>query len=321
MVDEGGGQREQVRSEIDVTAPSYVVITPAYNEAGFLDKTIASVLRQTVLPLTWIIVDDGSTDGTADVIRRYAASSALLECRQRVRRDGDTYYSSNVYAILQGYEELRHLPFEYLAVLDADIILCPNYYEEIFRRFERNPELGIATGTYVEEIAGRWSEAVIDRRSTPKALQVFRRQCYEQIGGYIACRNGGEDTCTEILARMHGWQTWSFPEIKVVHQRPVGTKGSKAVLQARFRQGLADYGVATHPLFMLAKCLRRCWKERPYVASGLARLAGFAYGYLRREPRELPGAARGYVRREQKQRLWACAGIGPQPWQPAPSDS
>jgi biofilm PGA synthesis N-glycosyltransferase PgaC len=225
-----------------------------------------------------------------------------------------------VYAILQGYERLKDLDFDYLAILDADIVLCPDYYEQIIKRFDTNRDLGIAAGTYLEEIDGRMVEAMIDRRSTPKALQVFRRACYEQIGGYIPCQNGGEDTCTEIMARMNGWQTWSFPEIRVIHRRPVGTGDGGRVLRARFRQGLTDYCVATHPLFMLAKSLRRCVKEKPYLLAGLARLCGFVYGYLKREPRHIPRDAGRYVRKEQMKRLLASMGIGPRLWRPVEPD-
>ncbi len=302
------------------SARTYVLLTPAYNEGAFIARTIDSVLAQTIRPLKWVIVDDGSTDDTPEVVKRYAERSEFIEYCRRERKTGDSYYGSNVYAILQGYERLKHLHFDYLAILDADIILCPDYYEQIFRRFDANPELGIATGTYIEQVGGHWLEALIDRRSTPKALQVFRRGCYEQIGGYLPCQNGGEDTCAEIMARMRGWQTWSFPDIRVIHQRPVGMRNGRALLRARFRQGLTDYCLATHPLFMLAKCLRRCLKERPYLASGLARLAGFAYGYVRRERREIPNDVGRYVRGEQVRRLLANAGIGPRLWRPACPD-
>ena len=301
---------------VAVPDATYVLITPAYNEGRFLAKTIEGVLTQTRRPLRWVIVDDGSTDDTWDIMRRYAERCGFIERCQRQREPGETYYGSNVHALLQGYARVKDLAFDYLAILDADMILCPRYYEEIFRRFEANRELGIATGTYVEEVAGSWREALIDRRSTPKALQVFRRACYAQIGGYVPCPNGGEDSYTEILARMHGWQTWSFPDLQAIHQKPVGTGDGKSILRGKFRQGLTDYCVATHPVFMIAKCLRRCFKERPYGGAGLARLAGFAYGYLARERRQIVDEARRYVRKEQVRRLWASVGLGPRLWQP-----
>jgi glycosyltransferase involved in cell wall biosynthesis len=297
----------------------YVVVTPAYNECRFIGKTIEGVLAQTRRPVRWVIVDDGSTDDTWQIVSRYAGQAGFIEACQRRREANETYYGNNVYAILQGYARVKDLDFDFLGILDADMILGPRYYEEIFHRFEANRELGIAAGTYVEEIGGRPVEALIDRRSTPKALQVFRRVCYEQIGGYVPCPNGGEDTYTEIMARMQGWQTWSFPEIRAVHQKPVGTGDGKSLLRAKFRQGVTDYCLGTHPLFMMAKCLRRCLKERPYGGAGLARLAGFAYGYLARVPRQILAEARRYVRREQMTRLRANVGLGPRLWQPRPS--
>ena len=203
----------------------YVLVTPAYNEGRFIGKTIEGVLAQTQRPVRWVIVDDGSTDDTWEVVRRYAEQAGFIEACQRRRDAGETYYGNNVYAILQGYARVKDLDFDFLGILDADMILGPRYYEEIFQRFEANRELGIAAGTYVEEIGGRRVEALIDRRSTPKALQVFRRACYEQIGGYVPCPNGGEDTYTEIMARMHGWQTWSFPEIQAVPSEAGGNGG------------------------------------------------------------------------------------------------
>ncbi len=296
----------------------YVVVTPAYNEQEYIGRTIDSVVSQTVLPDQWVIVDDGSTDRTAQIIQERAAACAFIRYHRRTRDPAQTYYGSNVYAIREGYQQLKDRSFDFFCVLDADMELCPDYYEQIFRRFAAYPELGIATGTYVEKIGKRLIEAQIDRRSTPKALQVFRRECYEKLGGYIACQNGGEDTCAEIMARMYGWQTWSFPEIVCHHQRPVGTGGGRSLLWSRYSLGVREYYLGTHPLFLLFKCLRRSLIEKPYLVSGLARLAGSLHGYLSREPRNIPIDAMKFVRREQMARLRRCLGLGPRPWQPLP---
>ena len=142
----------------------YVIITPAYNEEDFIETTIRSVAGQTVLPSRWIIVDDGSTDKTAAIIQRFREQYDFIEYQKRIRVDDQSYYGSNVYAILEGYEKVKDSGCEFLAILDADIELCRNYYEEIFRRFEMNPELGVASGTYLENVDGFFKEAVIDRR-------------------------------------------------------------------------------------------------------------------------------------------------------------
>lgn len=122
---------------------SYVIITPAFNEADYIGKTIDSVLGQTVRPLIWVIVDDGSTDRTAEIVKHYAAQHPWIRYVFRSKESGQSYYGSNVYAIMTGYELVKTLEFVFLAVLDADITLPKDYYEQIFMRFEETRSLGL----------------------------------------------------------------------------------------------------------------------------------------------------------------------------------
>ena len=294
----------------------YIIVTPAYNEARYVGMTIESVIAQTVKPLLWVIVDDGSTDQTAENIKKYTGKYDWIRYVYRQKVAGQGYYGSNVYAIMEGVKVAENLDYEYLAILDADIELGPDYYNKIFQRFEKYPELGIATGIYLEKECGEWVEARIDRRSTPKAIQVFRRCCYEQCGGYIPFKNGGEDSGMEIMARMKGWQTWSFPEIKVIHFRPVGTGEGGSILKARFRVGLTDYCLGTHPLFMLVKCLKRMVWEKPYIISGFLRLCGYVIGYMKREPRQLSVETQRYLQKEQMRRLLSVLSLRQSSWSP-----
>ena len=277
----------------------YAIVTPAYNEASHIARTIESVIRQTALPLQWVIVDDGSTDATAATIESYARTHGFIRYVRRQREKDNTYFASNVHAIMEGVQRIKNLGYEFLAVLDADIILPPDYYERILQRFQADPNLGVASGIYENLVNGRLQKVLNDRRSTPKAIQVFRRACFEQIGGYVPLIHGGEDTCACIMARMHGWTAWSFPELKVVHQRPAGTRNARGLLRTRFRQGLCEYGLSTHPLFMVAKSLRRCLLEPPLLVGGMLRLGGYLYGYLKREPCRIPAEVAAYARHEQ----------------------
>lgn len=287
--------------------PRFVLITPAFNEERFLPETIASVLNQSLKPDRWLIVDDGSKDRTAEVVRSFQRSCGIVELAVRQKAGGDTYYSSNVLAIRQAYEQLKGQSFDFVAILDADMVLPVDYYSEILKRMTNDPLLGIATGVYSErDSKGTWRQVRIDRLATPKALQVFRRKCYEDIGGYIACKNGGEDTCAEITARMLGWRTRSFPEIATFHRRTAGTGVQTGTLGARFRLGVREYSVATHPVFMVAKCFRRCFVERPWILSGLARFCGYGRAWIAQTERQLPAAAVHYVRGEQMRRLGAA---------------
>lgn len=282
----------------------YVIITPAYNEEKHIAKTIDSVLSQTILPRLWVIVDDGSTDGTADVIKRKAERHPWIRYVFRPKTHGQTYFASGVHAILAGIEEIIAIPFDYIAILDADISLFGSYYETIFQLFSQDPKLGIASGNSADRIGERIKKHLYDRRSCGKAIMVFRRQCYDDIGGLMPMKYGGEDTCACFAARMKGWKAWAFHELLVMHNKPLGTGPSSNLLKIRFRQGVGEYFLATHPLFMLAKSLRRCIRESPILIGGLARMAGFVYAHCMGEERQIPENLVRYIRREQVSRVF-----------------
>ncbi|MCK5472453.1 MAG: glycosyltransferase family 2 protein, partial [Planctomycetes bacterium] len=282
----------------------YIIITPAYNEADYMADTIESVLAQTVLPTKWIIVDDGSTDGTAGIVKKYESRHNFIYYHHRSKQAGQSYYASNVFAIMAGWEKIEAEEYEFLAILDADITLPKDYYERILGWFYQDTKLGVASGIYRDKVDGRLLKVLSDRRSTPKALQVFRRECFEHIGGYIPLKYGGEDTCSCIMIRMNGWKAWSFPNICAVHNKPAGRGGYQELLKTRFRNGLNEYGLASHPLFFLAKALRRCLIERPFMLSGLARMAGYVFGCIRGGKRQIPADVIKFIRREQIRRLF-----------------
>lgn len=284
--------------------PAYIVITPAYNEQDYIHHPIRSMLSQTVKPLKWLIIDDGSSDQTAELIKTFAQKYDWIEYYYNKKLPGQTYYSSNVYAIWAGVDLAKNLPYDYLAILDADIELCADYYEKILEKFAQFKKLGIATGTYLEKEGGCWVEKRTDPRHTPKAIQVFRRECYESAQGYIPFKYGGEDSGIEVMARMNGWKTWSFKTIVVKHHRPVGTGDGRSLLQARFRLGITDYCFGTHPIFMILKSLKRMFWEVPYFLSGAMRLAGYVNGYLRGLEKQLPKNAVKYLRKEQMRRIF-----------------
>jgi len=284
----------------------YVLITPVYNEEELIEQTIESVIAQTILPKRWIIVDDSSTDRTFEIIKRYEAQHDFITSFQLERKDIASYYSHRTLVFSAGYERIKSLEYDFICSLDADISLGPRYYERILEEFDKNPQLGIASGIYVDKVGGRLRKILIDKIHCPGAVTVFRRECYEVIGGYIPLEYGGDDSCAEIMARMNGWETRSFSQYQVIHHRPVGIGDERSILRARFRQGLTEYGIATHPLFMLAKSLRRAVLEKPYLVGSIARFVGFLVGYLLREKRKIPPEAMRFVRKEQIRRLWAC---------------
>lgn len=281
----------------------YCLITPVYNEEEFIEDTIKSVISQSVLPLRWLIVDDASEDSTPQIVAQYQKQYDFIEYYRLQRGEIKSYYSRRTHVFLDGYEKVKHLEFDFLAALDADLQLEPNYYESLLKEFDSNPKLGVASGVYLDLIDGRPRRVLRSNISTSGGLQIFRRECYNQIGGYVPLKYGGDDSLAEYIARMKGWQTSSFPAYQAIHKRPVGTRGKSGILKARYRQGMTDYYLGTHILFMFAKSLRRAVLEKPYIFGAAARMAGFMVGCFSTEKRSVSDDVIRYIRKEQMVRL------------------
>jgi hypothetical protein len=203
-----------------------------------------------------------------------------------------------------GYEIIKHIEHDFVACLDADLTLKPTYYENLLREFQQDPKLGIASGIYVNKVNDHLEKVSRDSSSTPGGLQVFYRECYESIGGYRPLLYGGEDALADIMARMHGWHTKSFSKYETIHHRLIGVRGGTSALKGKFTQGLAEYRLGTHPIFMVAKSLRRLFIEKPYICASSARFSGFLQGYLKRDGRDVSDEIKKYIRNEQLSRLF-----------------
>ena len=278
----------------------YVLITPARDEGDYVERTINSVIHQTVLPQKWVIVSEGSTDRTEEIVTSYAEEYAfiqLVSSKSTSRRN----FGSKVRAIWKGSEQLKGIKYQFIGNVDADVSFKPDYYEKILAKFRDNPRLGIAGGVVFDNRRGKWIRQFANPSwSVAGAIQMFRRQCYEGIGGYIQLPVGGIDTVAEAMARKYGWEVKSFADLAVLHH---GTK-KENVLLTRFRGGIREYAIGYHPLFHFAKSIYRI-QERPYVVGSLFRLAGFLYALLRRERSAVPHDLVSYLRQEQYKRLYS----------------
>ena len=282
---------------------SYLIITPVFNEQQYLRKTIESVLAQTCRPVVWYIVDDDSTDRTVEIIKFYSQRYPWIHYVYRKKTENQMYYASNVYAINAGFQQAEQFNYNYLAILDGDIQLPSTYYETIIGRMDADETLGVASGIYENIIDGKLIPVLNDRRSTPKAIMVFRRNCYEEIGGFLPLKHGGEDTGACVMARMKGWKVWSYPDLKVVHNRPTGLGKGNKILKVRFNQGFAEWAIGSHWLFVVIKCMKRMLLEKPYIIGGLCRWAGFLQGCISREDRIVSPEFIRFFRREQLERI------------------
>ena len=280
---------------------TYALITAAYNEEKNIEKTITAVCCQTILPKKWIIISDGSTDSTDKIVQHYAKKYEFI-IFIRLGNDQNRNFSKKVNALTVGYNQIKDIQFDFLGILDADISFDAKYYENIILKFRANTRLGISGGVIKEKENGKYKRRSGDSdQYVAGAMQVFSRKCYEEIGGFIPLKYGGEDAVACKMAKMRGWEVKPFSDLEVFHHRRTGSGGG-SVWRSRLYWGIRDYFLAYHPLFMLVKCLGRI-KEKPYFIGAIFWMYGFFIASVKMEKRNVPDAYIKYFRNEQMNRL------------------
>lgn len=281
----------------------YILITPARNEEGYVEETIQSVISQTILPKRWIIVSDGSTDRTDEIVSKYAEKYEFIQL-MRANTHSERNFGSKVDAFNFGYQRLKNIKYDYIGNLDADITFESDYFERIIGKFNSNSKLGVAGGWIHELHNGKYRERWGNRiKNVPGAIQLFRRKCFEEIGGYIPFEKGGIDTIAEAKVRMHGWEVKSFPSIYVFHHRCTGFNNSN-MFSNGFRGGIKHYTLGYHPIYEVAYCVRRLG-YKPYIIGSFLNFAGYFWSFFLKENRPLPLEFVKFLREEQLERLKA----------------
>jgi hypothetical protein len=202
-----------------------------------------------------------------------------------------------------GYASINQMEFDFIGFLDADVSFGPYFFENLFEKCMANPRLGLAGGEIQERHNGRFQSRLGNSRDcVAGAAQLFRRECFEEIGGYVRTSVGGHDPIAVTMTKAKGWQVESFPDLPVFHHRPTGTAGTTR-LRAQFRQGMQDYGLGYHPIFEAAKCIRRAGHP-PRLIGSLLQFVGYLWAVLTRQREPLPQEYVRYLKREQIQRLY-----------------
>lgn len=281
----------------------YVLITPARNEERFVAKTLESMVAQTLLPERWVIVDDGSTDKTPEIVQRYAVDYPWMQL-VRLPQRADRSFARKVHAFNAGLERLRTLEFEVIGNLDADLSFDSDYLEFLMRKFSEDPRLGVAGTPFVENGYDSARDSFEGENHVAGGCQLFRRQCFEEIGGYIGNPAGGVDWIAVTTARMKGWKTCSFPEKRFHHYRSLGT-AERGIVASLFSYGEKDYYLGGSPIWQL---FRVCYRSAKHPVGGLVLLAGYCWAALRRIKRPVSRELMCFHRREQMKKLRAILG-------------
>jgi len=279
---------------------TYVLITPARNEAKFIELTIKSVVGQTIRPAKWVVVSDGSTDGTDDIVCKYTAQHKWIEL-VRVPERSERHFAGKVDAFNAGYARVRTFEYEVIGNLDADISFDEDYIAFLLSKFAENPRLGVAGTPYREESPGH-DEQFKSPEHVSGACQMFRRECFEQIGGYPPIRSGGIDLIALLAAQAKGWQTRRFDEKVCFHHRTVGSGMHAGTCRRLLNLGKKDYLLGSHPFFEIFRSAYKM-KSRPYVIGGVLMLIGYLWAMVRRVERSMPEELIVFRRVDQMKRL------------------
>lgn len=283
-------------------ADRILIISPMRNEAAHVERVARSVASQTLPPVAWVVVDDGSTDETLTVLRRLEAE---IDCLRVHHRPADPVPVPDRLALAAaprafnyGLHRAEVDDWTHVVKLDGDVELPPDYFERLMHEFAADSDLGMACGNLVEPRSGRMVMIPIPRHHVHGALKCYSRACFESIGGVQ--ERLGWDTIDETYARMRGFVTRNYLDLVAVHHRPHGS--ADGTLRGRARHGRCAYIAHFSPLWVALRSVKIA-RSRPPVLSGLAFFYGYVAAAVRRVERVPDAQFRRYARWELRQRM------------------
>jgi len=233
------------------------VVMPAHNEAKHLEACLSSFVNQTRHPDELVVVDDGSTDATPEIVARLAASHAWIRLVRKESESGHRPGAKVVRAFQRGLDALSR-PFDLVGKFDADLLLPPDYFEQVLNAFEAKPNLGMCSGLVYIRLHDNWVyEPIANRDHVRGPIKLYSAACFDAIGGLRPAV--GWDTADVLQARYHGFGVETLGDLKVKHLRPTGSAYSK---ENALRQGETLYTLRYGFWLGLLASLKMAWKRR-----------------------------------------------------------
>jgi len=277
----------------------YVVVTPVRDEEAYLPKTIESMVAQTILPRQWVIVNDGSTDSTGQLIDDAARQYPWVRGVHRADRGSRKWGAGIIEAFYDGYHALGATNWQFMSKLDGDLSFEPDYFERMLDKFHADPRLGVGGGVLYHEEGGRRVLEKNPEFHVRGGVKIFRRECWESIEGLWV--GPGSDTVDEVKANMLGWTSKSFLDIQMTHHRFTGSSWGR--WGGLVKDGKIDYVTGYHPLFLAAKSIIRLFRK-PFLIGSVAHVYGYLSARIQRMPRVDDPKVIGYLRQQQLARLF-----------------
>jgi poly-beta-1,6-N-acetyl-D-glucosamine synthase len=275
-----------MNTSFSATTPRYIIVSPVKDEERCVEFTLRSVTSQTLKPVLWVIVDDGSKDNTPEIVRRFLPGNSFIRYECNPLAGERKLAFAEVRAFNWGFGLIGPIDYDFVVKLDCDLSFGANYFEQLFDRFKHDKKLGIASGIYLERKKfGVWEEVIMPFYHAAGASKVMRRGCFEQIGGFIPAP--GWDTVDEIRAMSRGWNTTHFRDLRMKHHKREGS--SIGAVNNSVMQGEAYYRSGGSKLFFILKAAHRV-VSMPYLVSGLGLVWGYLKAMLERKPLLVTGA-------------------------------
>ena len=263
----------------------YILISPCKDEAAYIEKTLLSILNQTIKPVQWVIVDDGSSDNSVEIIKKYAEKMPFIKIVTRPK--GERKVGAGViHAFNEGLEHVDVPDYDFLCKFDVDLDLPPRYFEVLMQHMDQDPRLGTCSGKayYNHPQTGERKSELCGDEASVGMTKFYRRECFEQIGGFVA--EVGWDGYDCHRARWFGWRalSWDEPDLQFIHLRPMGSS-QKSIYRGRIRHGKGQFHIGTHPLFFLVSSAYRSVKQRPYITGTFFSIYGYIKAWIGGEKR------------------------------------
>lgn len=264
----------------------YILISPCKDEGKYIEKTLASVVAQTVPPAQWIIVDDGSVDNSMEIVKKYQETYPYITIVSRPPQTARNVGAGVILAFNDGLPAIS-VDYDFICKFDVDLDLPPRYFETLLQKMDQDPLLGTCSGKayYHAPENGRLVSELCGDEASVGMAKFYRRECFDQIGGFVA--QVGWDGFDCHMARWNGWraQSWDQPDdLRFIHLRPMGSS-QKSIYRGRIRHGKGQYHQGTHPLFFLASSLFRSLKQKPYITGTIFSIYGYIKAAVQHEPR------------------------------------
>lgn len=280
---------------------SYVIISPVRNEEKYIEETIKSILSQSKKPVEWVIVNDGSTDRTREIVSAYAGLHVWIKLVDKPDRGFTQVGKGVIETFYYGFNSIKNADYDYVVKLDCDIKIEDGYFENLLERFRQNTHIGISGGTSYVERAGKWHEEKMPLFHPWAGARIYRRKCFEEIGGLVTAL--GWDTIDLLRAQMKGWKTIRYPDLKIKHLRMMSSR--KGLWEGKVRLGRNFYITGYHPVFLIARSVYRL-VEPPYFIETFGALYGYLQALLKKEKLVVSEEEKAFLRKQQLRRLFGA---------------